>query len=357
MNRVRKLEIEVKQLSRIVQEFVMIEGACSAGIVTTETLKGGPPSSELTYVLPGAKSAVSFAVAIDQKTIPPYLTKKDRLSYEQEYLRVSALASGIAFHLSKYLDQKGYPSVPVADNCVYRQESSGGLYDYSPDIAHRYLAVRSGVGCMGLSGNIITKDHGAAIILAAAVTTAALLPTDPLPSEENYCDNCCLCMASCVSGFMHPKEKTHISLENYEFEYSKRRHYGRCDCVCSGYTGLHSSGKWSTWSPGRHKIPESDDEITVEQARMIDRYAKWPKAPGGRYFFLADDKLRISCGNCQLVCCQDKNERKIRYKMLTESGVAVQNPDGTIEAVSPKTAEKILKNMPNNRRILYENPE
>lgn len=347
----------MEKLSRIAQEFVMIEGACSAGIVTTETLEGGPPSSELTYVLPGAKSAVSFAVAIDPKTIPPYLTKKDRLTYEQEYIRASALASGIAFHLSNYLDQKGYPSVPVADNCVYRPESSGGLYDYFPDIAHRYLAVRSGVGYMGLSGNIITEEHGAAIILAATVTTAELLPTDPLPSEENYCDNCCLCMASCVSGFMHPKEKTHIRLGNYEFEYSKRRHYGRCDCVCSGYTGLHSSRKWSTWSPGRYKIPESDDEISVEQARMIDRYAEWPESPGGRYFILTDDKLRTSCGNCQLVCCPDKNERKARYRMLTESGVAVQNPDGTIEAVSPKAAQIILKSMPTDRRILYENLE
>ncbi|MBW2562212.1 MAG: epoxyqueuosine reductase [Deltaproteobacteria bacterium] len=347
----------MKALSRIVKEFVLIEGACSAGIVTTETLEGGPPSSDLTYVLPGAKSAVSFAVALDPETIPSYLMKKDRLSYEQGYMRVSALASGIAFHLSNYLNQKGYPSVPVADNCVYRPESSGGLYDYSPDIAHRYLAVRSGVGSMGLSGNVITNDHGAAIVLAAVVTTAKLLPTDPLPPEENYCDSCRLCMASCVSGFMHPKEKTHITLGTYEFEYSKRHHYGRCDCVCSGYTGLHSSGTWSTWSPGRYKVPENDDDIPIEQERMIDRYAKWPEALGGRYFILTNDKLRISCGNCQLVCCPDKEERKARYGMLTKSGVAVQNPDGTIEAVSPETAEEILKSMPADRRILYKNLE
>ena len=347
----------MKKLSRVVQELVLIEGACSAGIVTTETLEGGPPSSDLTYVLPGAKSAVAFAVALDPKTIPPYLMKKDRLSYEQGYMRVSALASGIAFHLSNYLNQKGYPSVPVADNCVYRLESSGGPYDYVPDIAHRYLAVRSGVGSMGLSGNILTQEHGAAVVLATAVTTAELVPTDPLPLEENYCDSCRLCMASCVSGFMHQKEKTNISLGDYEVEYSKRRHYGRCDCVCSGYTGLHSSGKWSTWSPGRYKIPERDDDINAQQARMIDRHAQWPESPGGRYFFFTDDKLRISCGNCQLVCCPDKNERKARYRMLTESGVAVQNQDGTIEAVSPKAAEKILNNMRSDQRMLYENPE
>ena len=89
----------------------------------------------------------------------------------------------------------------------------------------------------------------------------------------------------------------------------------------------------------------------------MSRTVIWPEAPGGRYFILTDDKLRTSCGNCQLVCCPDKNERKARYRMLTESGVAVQNPDGTIEAVSPEVAEKILKGMPADRRILYENLE
>ena len=123
------------------------------------------------------------------------------------------------------------------------------------------------------------------------------------------------------------------------------------------YTGLHASGKWSTWSPGRYPIPEHDGDINAEQERMIDRHARWPASPGGRYFFFTDDKLRLSCAHCQLVCCPDKDQRKARYRMLTESGVAVQNPDGTIEAVSPEDADNILKSMPDDRRILYEDIE
>ena len=332
----------------------MIEGACGAGIATTDTLAGGPPSSDLSYVLPSAKSAVSFAVAIDQTLIPPYLMKKERRAFEKECLRVNAMASGIAFHLSNYLRQKGYPSVPVAANCVYRTESAGGLHEYMPDIAHRYLAVRSGVGHMGLSGNIITKDHGAAIILGTTVTTAPLMSTDPLPPEDNYCDKCRLCMASCVSGFMDPKDTARVSLGGIEVAYSKRRHYGRCDCVCSGYTGLHSSRKWSTWSPGRFALPERDDELLRAQDHLIKVYAEWPEAPGGRFFILADDKLRTSCGNCQIICCPDKNERTARFKMLTKSGVVVQHPDGALEAVSPRKAEELLAHIPPRRRSLYE---
>ena len=346
-------------MSGIVLEFVKIEGACEAGIATLETLEGGPPSSDLTYVLPEAKSAVSFAVAIDRKPIRPYLMKKERLPLEQAFIRANALASGIALHLANYLTQKGYPSVAVAANNVFRPPDPGKTSDYIvdcyyPDIAHRYVAVRCGVGHMGLSGNLITTGHGAAVILGATVTSAPLLPTPPLPVEESYCDQCRLCMASCVAGFMDEREKTSISLGGLEVTYAKRRNYGRCDLVCSGYTGLHSSGKWSTWSPGRFAIPKKDEELRPAHERMQQAHSKWPASEGGRYFFFMDEKLRVSCANCQLVCCPDKNERKERYRMLTEGGVVIQHSDGSRIAVSNEEAKKRFATMPMTRRALYE---
>lgn len=349
----------MKILSEIVREFVMLEGACEAGIATLETLEGGPPSADLTYVLPEAKSAISFAVAIDQRPILPYLMKKERLALEKAFIQANVHASGIALHLSNFLTQKGFPSVPVAANNVFRPPDPALLSDniadsYYPDLAHRYLAVRSGVGHLGLSGNLITRNQGAAVILATTVTSALLLATPPLPPEENYCDNCRLCMASCVADFMSQQEETTLSLGGHEVNYSKRRHYGRCDPVCSGYTGLHSSGKWSTWSPGRFAIPKSDDELRLAYEHMQSAHSKWPKSEGGRYFFFLDEKLRVSCANCQLVCCPDKNERKARYKMLTKAGVILQNIDGSCTAVPPEKAKKIFASMSTAQRDLYE---
>lgn len=340
----------------------MIEGACEVGISTLQTLEGGPPSSDLTYVLPEAQSAVTYAVAIDLEPVPDYLMKKERLALEKAFVRANVLASGIALHLANYLKQKGYPSVPVAANNVFRPPSPENPSDYIadlyyPDIAHRYLAVRSGVGHMGLSGNLLTKKQGAAVILGTTVTSADLLPTPPLPVEENYCDECRLCMASCVAGFMSPREKTSISLGGAGVTYSKRRNYGRCDLVCSGYTGLHSSGKWSTWSPGRFAVPASDDELRLAHEHMQSAHEKWPASEGGRYFYFTDDKLRVSCANCQLVCCPDKEERKARYDMLTQSGVILLNSDGSREAVSPEDAKKRFASMPISRKALYEDIE
>ena len=83
-------------LNSLVLEYPLLEGAIKSGIATLETLVGGPPSVDLSYVMPGAKSAVVFSIAMDQTSIPDYLAKKDRLSYEREYNKVNSISSGIA---------------------------------------------------------------------------------------------------------------------------------------------------------------------------------------------------------------------------------------------------------------------
>ncbi|MBI4832562.1 MAG: epoxyqueuosine reductase, partial [Candidatus Lindowbacteria bacterium] len=313
----------MENLSELVLDFVMEEAVCSAGIATVETLAGGPPSVDLSYVLPGAKSAVSFAVPLDQSLIPPYLMKKDRRSHERDNIRTNLLASGMALQLAKFLEQKGYASVAVAANEVFRQDTPRGAIDMMPDISQRYLAVRSGVGSFGLSGNVLTKSHGAAVILGSVVTTAELEPTTPLPEEENYCDNCRLCLTSCAASFADPEEETCVTLGGVEFKYSRRRSYLRCELVCGGFTGLHPSGKWSTWSPGRFAIPKTDEEFMPVLARAIEATNNRPKMEGGIHHILMETKLYLTCGNCQLICSPDKEERKRRYKMLAGNGVVV----------------------------------
>ena len=63
---------KMERLTNTVKDLVKGGGAIAAGIVTTETLKGGPPSTDLSYVLPEAKSAVVFAVPLDQDAIESF---------------------------------------------------------------------------------------------------------------------------------------------------------------------------------------------------------------------------------------------------------------------------------------------
>jgi epoxyqueuosine reductase QueG len=343
------------KMTNRVKELAQCLGATAVGIATIETLAGGPPSADLTYVLPEAKSAISFMVPLIQEHIEPYLNKKDRLSYEIDNIRTNTLVSGISLEISNYLINKGHRSVAQAANLVYRMDTPNGPLDEKPPISHRYLAVRSGVGHFGLSGNVITKEYGAAVILGSVVTSAELIPTEPLPPEENYCDGCRLCMASCASGYMSPNEITNVRIGVHEFSYSMRRHHNRCDYVCGGFTGLHASGKWSTWSPGRFPIPENDKEFLPALMTAAAAYKKRPQGKGGFFHFLMPgNRINYSCNNCSLVCHQDKATRVQRYKMLTESGVVLQNPDGSLEAVPPDEAIHRLQAMPPEQRGLYE---
>ena len=141
----------------------------------------------------------------------------------------------------------------------------------------------------------------------------------------------------------------------FDFSYSKRRGHIRCDYVCGGFAGLHTSGQWSTWSRARFQIPQDEDDFRHVFKIAAKAYAKSPK-PAGSFFHpsIPGYKTEFTCGNCQLVCHPDKEERKRRYNMLTASGVVVQNPDGSYGAMTPKAAAKFLSAMDPKVRALYE---
>ena len=56
----------MENLNEIIMDAQWTTGACAVGVATLESLAGGPPSADLTYVLPDAKSAVVFGFALDQ---------------------------------------------------------------------------------------------------------------------------------------------------------------------------------------------------------------------------------------------------------------------------------------------------
>ena len=345
----------MEKITKRVTDMATCYGANAVGIVTTEMLAGGPPSTDLTYVLPNAKSAVSFAVSLDQNHIEPWFNKQNYEAHFRNNIQANVIAGGISVELANYLEQKGFPSIPLTSNTAYRSDTENGRFDEIPPISQRYLAVRSGVGFFGLSGNVLTKKDGAAIILGSVVTQAALIPTDPIPAEDNYCDECRLCKAACASGYIDGEERVSVSLGGIEFTYSKKRHHSRCDYVCGGFTGLHTSGKWSTWSPGRFPIPDKDEDFFPALLNSVGPYLKRPKNDLAVYnVIMPGDRVELTCGNCQLICHPDKDVRKRRYRMLVESGVVVQNPDGSREALSPEVAKKRVASMSPERRALYE---
>ena len=78
-----------------------------------------------------------------------------------------------------------------------------------------------------------------------------------------------------------PPIGTVVPMGGFEFSYAKRRNYNRCAYVCAGYSGLHPSGKWSTWSPGRFPIPKKDENLRDVVVDAVKAWAQQPNLEGG----------------------------------------------------------------------------
>jgi epoxyqueuosine reductase QueG len=346
--------------TEFVLNYLKTEGAVHAGVATPATLKGGPPSTDLSYVMPSARSAIVFALPLVLDNIPPYLGKKDRLSFETDYIRKSSLGDGIAVKLANLLKATGSPSVPLAVNEVYREGPPEDKKLMYPDISLRYLAAASGVGFLGFSGNLLTNDYGPAVILGGLLTEAELEPTKPLDKSENYCDHyaCLQCCETCPSKMLNDNmDLVTITMGGYEHQYGKKKDLMGCGFVCMGFTGLDDSGEWSTWATGRFPLPKTDEEVARVAKFHMDAFQKRPEQPGGRYHgFMPNNKIYYVCSNCQMVCVPHKEERRRRVQLIKQSGVIMQKEDGTLEAVTPEEAKIRFEAMDPEIRALYEGP-
>ncbi|MBD3228212.1 MAG: epoxyqueuosine reductase [Candidatus Lokiarchaeota archaeon] len=360
--------MKITELNDQIEKFLKDRGAIKVGFNTLETLAGGPPSTDITYILESAKSAITFALLFDKEKIRDYLAKRDFSGHEDDRAALNDKGYKIAKELASWLEEKGYKSKGLIPNNKYRQEIPGWELKLPPPISHRYLAVRSGVGSFGWSGNVGIKGIGTTILLGSVVTEAELTPTDPLPPEEQFCTRCKICTKVCGANLFDKEELTTVTIGGKEFSYSRRRNYIRCFYVCGGLAGYKEGRSWSTWSPGRFPIPDYDDEseektekaIMTNFIRALSKYKKWPKRKdfgefeGYQNTALPGYKLRLTCGLCQNICFGDSKETAKNYQILQDSGCIIQKENGDILVLPADEAQKVFEEMDRKHKRLYE---
>jgi ferredoxin len=260
----------------------------------------------------------------------------------------------LSWELADMLSKEGFASKGTASNLKYRTEVPGWELAMHPDISHRYMAVRSGAGSFGWSGNVGIKGYGTAVILGTTVTTADLEPTAPVPEKEGFCDTCKLCVSACAVGMFEHDRSTTVTIGGVKFTHAARKNYMLCQFCCGGFTGLSKSGRWSTWSPGRFRIPDDPAELLSEFSRSIALYAKRPAMPGGYLHpALGNNPTFMTCGNCQLVCRGDKKETAANLKLLHNSGCVLQGRDGGLFTLPPDEAARAFEKMDPGHKALY----
>jgi epoxyqueuosine reductase len=332
----------MKDLKKEIISVAKEMGVDKVGFTSRDRLDDAPPSADLGYLLPNAKSAISLAIAFDKAAIRRYLAKEDQKSLNKDhgskYIRLGE--AGIT--IKQLLEDEGYEAVAPLPNFKYRE----GMPSLAvvPPLSHRYVAVASGMGWIGWSGNLVTPEYGAAVAITSVVTSAELQP-DPLV-EGDSCRKCHLCAASCASHYISKKEEDQVKIAGRVHIHNKHATNMRCIVCCGGATGVGSpDAKWSTWSPHVLDLPGPGEDEAYEKA--AHGYAK----------NLEDQELRellnllinlnfechnweefnalamtfdeaLTCCNCMYICWPDLEDRKENYRLLTKSGRVIKGETG-----------------------------
>jgi epoxyqueuosine reductase QueG len=350
------------------QIFSMVAAAgAKAGISPIERLTD-PPSADPKYLMPEAHSVIALFMPLDGNIVRKYLAGQDQTSYTKHESEVNKQIYSLAEGVTRLLQSQGFRAIAVPTNQNYRYlagnqrrkfnpavlskimnwvaSPSGGInrrlkkqfvewfidpqirrQDWSliPTFSHRYAAVAAGLGSIGWSGNLVTSDYGARVVLDSVITDAVLSPNPML--ESSLCDNCRTCVAVCQSGYIHPRDSQQTTINGKTFIHNLHGHNARCSFVCGGLSGQSRYPEWATWSTGRVHLPDSDNEMkaffesfitdNLWQGNMYSPFIKdiFLKGQG-----IPQNNSRATCHFCRLVCSNNRSERRENYRLIREAG-------------------------------------
>jgi epoxyqueuosine reductase len=322
------IEAEVKLLA-------LRQGAIRAGIACRESFAEAPPSADMGYVAPWAKTVVSFALPLGTEWIQDYFNKVTRMAFKKVVFDFYSKSYQVGSAIEAYLQNAGYKALNIIPNGQYRPDHTYEKVNPDPDLkpplSLRYMAVGAGVGLFGWSGNVLVPGAWSNVYLGGVLTDAPLQPDPPL--EENLCDNCHFCAQVCPTGFIGMNEKAYVRIGGREYVYNRKRSDYRCVIGCGGYTGLSSDGKWSSWSTGKIVLPEDDSLLPKLFAKLRKDPANSMAAKNQKFgsrgvLDRSFEDTNPTCANCSTVCSGPRDHRKALVKSLIHSGIVERDHEG-----------------------------
>jgi epoxyqueuosine reductase QueG len=337
------IETRMKSLARSL-------GADLVGITTTKALSDGPPSADPRYLLPSANSVISFAIALDRDIVQEFISKKSWRPHCENRKAIAQTLYKIGDGLVEQLQSEGYETVNVELNNSYRPEQEAAditeMTEFHPDFSHRYAALAAGVGRLGWSGNLLTKEYGALVELGSVLTSASLTSDIPIPDEKHPCDRCKMCNLVCPVQMVQSKASTKVTVAGVTETISRKRPNTCCWVGCTGYEGLASSGNWSNWSPYRlgRSLPKNKKEldtlcISLQKADPQMQVADNSFNDYRQAVFDPDWFYYTVCGFCRSVCVPSRAERLANRKLIINSGNAALKLDGSHEVADDNAVE------------------
>ncbi len=134
--------------------------------------------------------AVALAVCFPREVIQELLEGPTH-TYLHYYRVINARLDDLALRISNYLQVQGYKTFPIPSSQRVSRDRLAGIFP------HRLAAQLAGLGWIGKSGCLITREFGPRIRLVTVLTDAPLCPNQPVDSAAKNCGECQLCIKSC----------------------------------------------------------------------------------------------------------------------------------------------------------------
>jgi ferredoxin len=378
-------------LEQKIKDFVKDQGVKVFGIAGSERLDG-PPSLDLDYSMKGAQSVISIALPMDVSAIDDFLSKQSPAPHNLDQFINYQRLFRIEIQIADYLKSLGCKARALPTSADYRR--SPYVFSLQPAFSMRFAAIASGIAGQGLSGNVITKEYGAAVYLGAVVTDAKLASDPSMPPDyfyESRCTKCRRCAQSCPSKMFSGHDKEQYLLNGQLYTRGKRHSVDLCKISCFGLHSLSHDRKWTNW--GLHwindwveKEPNSKKKTALlatmlrrglttgdsmprfdilkrlctrlyqeEVNRFLPSLEKFPRDESERYGILAafirslgvkgidSYPIPMICGQCALVCGPTLEETFRRHRLLVSSGLVVPGEEGRMTRVDTFEEASLLR--------------
>ncbi len=188
----RPKTLEAGELRRLLLE----AGADDVGFVELDRPELEDQREDLSKVLPGAKSLVSFVVRMNRSAI----RSPARSLANLEFHHTGDAINEIGRKMVRILEDRGVTALNPPMGFPMEM-------DRFPDkiwiISHKPVAVAAGLGVMGIHRNVIHPKFGNFILLGSLILDAEISEYGR-PLAYNPCLECKLCVAACPVGAIGP---------------------------------------------------------------------------------------------------------------------------------------------------------
>ncbi|MBR1676414.1 MAG: epoxyqueuosine reductase [Clostridia bacterium] len=139
------------------------------------------------------KYAVSIAYKLSDAVLK---TIEDRPSimYFQHYRAVNARLDQLSLDVVKMIEDEGYNAFPIAASQSTNDDKSA----YRGVFSHKKAAVLSGIGYIGKSCLLLTKEYGSKVRFATVLTDMQLI--SQRQKITGGCGSCTVCRDNCPAG-------------------------------------------------------------------------------------------------------------------------------------------------------------